>query len=201
MMVAGSACDGLGVVEPVDDASAVFVVGMTLVDCSGDVISVRLANTIGNPIYLKKGTVVGSCHAVCYVKKGETGIPSGLGSLLPPHLEDLYNNSYTDLDSEQLEFQDVFSSSPNDLGRTSVTKHTGDARPICQTPRRLPLAKQENAQVEVDTMLKQGVIESSASAGSSPIVMVKKKDASTRFCVDYRLLNDLTRKDSSIATY
>ena len=111
-MVAGSMCDGLGVVEPVDNAS-----------------NSTCINTTGNPISLKKGTVVGSCHAVCYVKKEETGIPSGWGSLLLPHLDDLYNNSTKDLDSEQrrmfmellLEFQDVFSSTPNDLGRTSVT--------------------------------------------------------------------------------
>ena len=64
------------------------------------------------------------------------------------------------------EFQDAFTSSPNGLGRTNVTKHTidtGGARPIRQTPCRLPLAKQDNAQVEVETMLKQGVIEPSAA--------------------------------------
>ena len=79
VMVAGSVCDGLGVVEPVDDASDGFVVGRKLVDCSDDVVPVRLANTTENTIYLKKGTVVGSCHPVCYVKKGETGISSGWG--------------------------------------------------------------------------------------------------------------------------
>ena len=118
VMVAGNVYDGLGVVEPVDDASNGFVVGRTLVDCSNDVVPVRLANTTGNPIYLKKGTVVFSCCAVCYVKKEETGIPCGWGIILPPHLEDLHNNINKDLDSEQrrmfmellFEFQDAFSS-------------------------------------------------------------------------------------------
>ena len=52
--------------------------------------------------------------------------------------------------------------------------NTGDARPILQTPCRLPLEKQENAKVEVDTTLKQGVTEPSTSAWSSTIVKVKK---------------------------
>ncbi|GFT91272.1 hypothetical protein TNCV_1191031 [Trichonephila clavipes] len=48
---------------------------------------------------------------------------------------------------------------------------------------------------EVQKMLDEGIVQPSESPWSSPIVLVRKKDGSWRFCVDYRKLNSVTKKD------
>jgi hypothetical protein len=86
------------------------------------------------------------------------------------------------------EYQDVFITRDGDYGRTDRVYHridTGDARPIRQPPKSLPLAKQNEVNGLLD-MKSRGVIEESDSPWSSPVVLVRKKDGSLRFCVDYR---------------
>jgi len=73
---------------------------------------------------------------------------------------------------------------------------TGQHRPVYTTPyRRSP---KDHALLTEQTLklLNQDIIEPSTSPWCSPVVLVKKKDGGTRFCVDYRKLNDITVKDS-----
>ena len=126
---------------------------------------------------------------------------------LPAHLQDLFHASKTELSEEEAEafralltkHSDAFSKYKGDIGRCTLMEHrihTGNNHPIKQAPRRLPLLKREAATAETKRMLEQDLIIPSKSAWSSPITLVKKKDGSYRFCVDYRKLNEATLKDS-----
>ncbi|GFT97828.1 retrovirus-related Pol polyprotein from transposon 412 [Trichonephila clavipes] len=82
------------------------------------------------------------------------------------------------------EFEDVFSRNSSDIGHTTVTQHridTADHPPIKQHPRRLPFAKQEEVGTLLREMQENDIIEPSSSPWASPIVLVRKKDGSTRF--------------------
>jgi len=96
------------------------------------------------------------------------------------------------------EFQDVFSKEII-AGNCDVVEHVinlKDSLPIKQVPRRIPFQMREEVNKIIEDMRKQGVIEESQSPWMSPAVLVKKKDGSIRFCVDYRKLNSKTIKDS-----
>ena len=84
-------------------------------------------------------------------------------------------------------------------GLTHLTQHcidVGDALPIKQRMRRNSPALMKEMHSQIDRMLEQDIIESSQSAWNSPPVMVKKADNSWRMCIDYRLVNAVTKKDA-----
>ncbi|KRX64133.1 Retrovirus-related Pol polyprotein from transposon 17.6 [Trichinella sp. T6] len=97
------------------------------------------------------------------------------------------------------EFADVLSTSDEDHRRTGVVRHaihTGDAKPVRCSPRRIPYHQRAQVETLLDEMLRRDVVEPSSSPWASPIVLVRKKDGSCRFCVNYRQLNNFTRKDA-----
>jgi hypothetical protein len=84
-------------------------------------------------------------------------------------------------------------------GETSLVQlhtDTGNVPPCKQAPRRTPFVVRQEIEKQVERMKAAGVIQESSSQWASPVILVKKKDGTYRFCVDYRLLNEVTTKDT-----
>ena len=97
------------------------------------------------------------------------------------------------------EYRDIFAVQPDELGHTNIVQHhieTGNHPPIRSRPYRVPHAQREVIDKHIDDMLHRNVIQPSASPWASPVVLVPKPDGSSRFCVDFRKLNKITKKDS-----
>src|SRR6266536_6294555 len=93
----------------------------------------------------------------------------------------------------------VLSCKEYDLGRTERVEHgidTEQHKPIRQGLRKIPRAQTHIIDEQVEIMMKQNIIQESNSDWASNVVLVKKKDGSWRFCVDYRGVNNKTIKDA-----
>ena len=96
-----------------------------------------------------------------------------------------------------IEYQDIFTLKDSDLGRAHRFTHnidTGDNPSFRQRPYRIPQSQLEMVNEHIKSMLDKGIIQESNSPWCQPLVIVSKKDGSPRFCVDFRKLNSVTRK-------
>lgn len=91
-----------------------------------------------------------------------------------------------------------FQDATDALGVVTSVEHeiVTDSPPIKLRYYPVSPAKQKLIDVELQKLLDQGIIEPSKSAWSSPILLVPKKDGSYRVCVDYRRLNQVTKRDA-----
>ena len=157
----------------------------------GSRVAVQIDNFTEGDVTLNPEWEIGTISSVCLAK-------APTGGQLPPVPDSLSFEQQADLRQLLEEYQDVFSKEGDPISSTSLVEHeiitTG--RPIRQPFRRQNPIVREIEQQQVKEMLRDDVIRPSASPWASPVVMVKKKDGSMRFCVDFRKMNDATIKDA-----
>ncbi|KAJ8008775.1 hypothetical protein DPEC_G00081920 [Dallia pectoralis] len=96
-------------------------------------------------------------------------------------------------------YTDVFAVEDEDLGYTDKVKHAIhliDDAPVTLPYRRIPPTQYQEVKEHISKLVRKGVVQESSSSYASPVVIVRKTDGSIRLCVDYRKLNQKTRKDA-----
>lgn len=208
---------GSWMVEPLfrENKDRKVMTARALIQGMGTRMPIEVMNPCEEDVVLYKHTQLGIVTRVvepavlCTITEGD---PSGqkLPSLtpeLPPELSVMLDQVEVEVTREQKqqieqllkENQEVFSLSGQPLGRTELVQHeikTGNETPIKQHVRRPPFHLKSAAEAEVQKMLQNDIIEPSDSPWASPVVLVRKKDGTLRYCIDYRKLNAVTRKDS-----
>ena len=99
------------------------------------------------------------------------------------------------------EYHDIFSLEKRDMGHTNAMKHKivlkdPDTPPFKEHFHRIPPPQLDEVREHLKLMLDTGVIRPSNSLWCNAVVLVRKKDGSLCFCIDFRKLNSLTVKES-----
>ncbi len=117
------------------------------------------------------------------------------------HLENaLSGKQMSELERLLDDYQDLFSQTKTDIGRTDVMQHDivleAGSRPFREAMRRMAPDKRRMADEQIQLLIEMNVIRPSNSPFASAVVLANKNDGSKRFCMDFRKLNDLTIKDA-----
>ena len=165
--------------------------------------NIWLANTGSQPIQIDKDEVVAMAECVLAEPGASAGSDrdvgdevNGLVERASPHLT---SEECRQLQTAMAARKHLFAKGKGDLGRTDIVQHqihTADQPAIKQRVRHYPAARREEERQLVEDMLAIGIIQESNSAWSSPTVLVKKKDGTTRFCIDYQRLNQAKKVDT-----
>ena len=136
----------------------------------------RVVNTDVSPVTLYTNSKISTAElindsAVC--RTCEQGEISSRGDCLANDLPLTLPNDITTAQKEQFlvllsHYSDIITTSPDDLGHTTVMQHcidTGNATPIRQQARRVPLPHRETVDTLLNDVLKKGIISPLESMG------------------------------------
>lgn len=166
---------------------------------------ITVDNINPHTVVLPKGQSLGFAEKMCSSKMSisssqdthilNTSPDSLLATTISPSL---HPNQKQQLISVLNSFTDVFDTSLTTFGQCLTAEHRIPTEPgniVRHRPYRVSLSERKAIEAHVAEMLSKDVIRPSSSPWSSPVILVKKRDGTMRFCVDYRRLNKLTTKD------
>ena len=113
--------------------------------------------------------------------------------------DQLSNDEKDQIKSLLADHKEVFPRNRKCPKRTQNLQHriiTNDTLPVYHKPRRIPFAWEQDIDTQVSEMLSNGIIHPSYSPWNAPVMLVKKKDNSTRFVCDFHGVNEATKKDT-----
>lgn len=154
-------------------------------------ISVNIPAILGVDFLKLNGVVLDFSNKVLNSRIGSISFDSDIFSTV-------VSNDKLGLASVLEEFADVMCSNGEIVGKTKLVEHDiilNDEHPVYVRPRPIPFHLRKVVADQLTKMLELGIIKESSSPWSSPVLMVPKSNGQYRFCVDFRKLNEKTRKD------
>ena len=113
------------------------------------------------------------------------------------HLTELEQTELKELIDEMLPVPKIHSKI---LAKTHLMEHeillNPGTQPVKQKYFPVSEAMEKNMHAELEKLIEQGVVEESASEWNNPTVMAKKHNGDYRLCIDFRVVNSMSKKDS-----
>ena len=186
-------------------------------------IPVELCNPSDEPVQLYARKMLGLITSIQDLvgEKLETvpSCPSGVSRTtvgksetkqLPEDMEKLVDETRAVITCQQadqfrklfVEYKDMFSTKEEPLGQCDLVQHEikTEGEPIKVPYRSIPVGLREKAVKEETRMKELGVIEPPESPWAAPVMLVRKRDQTLRYCIDYRKLNAVTKKSLIVDT-
>nr|GEV60684.1 hypothetical protein [Tanacetum cinerariifolium] len=192
---------------PLELGSTDAILGIKWLQTLGDVKMNWKLLTVKFMVGLGEATLCGDpslCRSKLSLKAMEKSLKANTECYLVELKElDAHKSSLQGVNTEPLkklliQFEDVFNM-PFGLPPTRAHEHAINLRegttPVSVRPYHYPQVQKDEIEKLVREMLEAGIIQPSVSPFSSSVLLVKKKDGSWRFCVDYRALNNATILD------
>ncbi|CAD6200279.1 unnamed protein product [Caenorhabditis auriculariae] len=185
--------------------------------------SIQATNRTNKPLKIQKGMFLGKADAINTVDNFHNSDPQqNLEPYTPPEADweaklpnspkdfiseldlnncDLNENQQEILKKIIIDNKAAFFNEDGQIGKfIGPVQHSIPIRTDMPFPKartyKIPFGKRDEVDRQVEELLNQKIIEPSQSLFTSPVVLVRKKDLTWRFTVDYRQLNNVTKKQT-----